>query len=63
MKAWVVFLVGAVAGLYVGFTVGGILSSRAAANSCDIRICQDYRFGKWLDGHCYEASTLREVKP
>jgi hypothetical protein len=60
---WLTLGFGVFAGFYVGFFVGGLANTREMKQICNVRICEQHRSGKWLDGRCYEADGLREVKP
>jgi hypothetical protein len=57
------FWIGFVTGVVVGcFTMGMILSTAGNRGSyCKSEVCEA-RSGRYLDGRCYEADGLREVK-
>ena len=60
MKA-LLWLSGAATIFCIGGFVGAITVDQQKL--CAPLVCEQGKGQRWLDGHCYEAATLREVRP
>jgi hypothetical protein len=53
--------IGASIGIWIGYMISRSDTDRAS--NCAPLVCEQGLKGRYLDGRCYDASGLKEVKP